>query len=112
MPARRQQQRRVTARQGAEMFGVSERHIRRLVALPRAEWLQKMADERETIRKFHDDEGHSWTQTAAHFGLHVETVKERAYRARKERGAEREAAAKGPTLFDFDALHDAPSDVS
>ena len=44
-----------------------------------------MATERESIRAFHDDAGHSWPETAEHFGLHVDTVKRRAYRARKER---------------------------
>ena len=65
-----------------------------------------MADEREAIRAFHDDAGHSWTETAEHFGLHLNTVKQRAYRACKERAAEREEAerkareANEPPLFE------------
>lgn len=99
-PLRRK--RRVTAREGAAITGVSPRQVRRLVALPRDEWLLTMATERESIRAFHDDAGHSWPETAEHFGLHVDTVKRRAYRARKERAREAEEITKGPTLFDID----------
>ena len=91
MTAQVQQKRRVSAREGAARTGVSARHVRRLVALPRAEYIAEMAREREAIRAFHDDEGNSWTQTAEHFGLHLNTVKQRAYRARKERSTEHAA---------------------
>lgn len=47
-----------------------------------------MAEDREAIRAFHDDGGHSWPKTAEHFRLDVSTVKRRAYRARKERAQE------------------------
>jgi hypothetical protein len=106
MTARHQRQRKYTAKEGASRTGISERHVRRLVALPRDEWLAEKAAERESIRAFHDEQGHSWTQTAAHFGLHVDTVKRRAYTARKERAAEREEAerkarkADEPPLFE------------
>lgn len=98
--------RKYTAKEGAARLGLSERYVRQLVAQPRDEWLAEKAAERESIRAFHDDEGHSWTQTAAHFGLHVDTVKRRAYNARKERAAEREEAerkareASEPPLFE------------
>ncbi|MBC9706336.1 MAG: hypothetical protein H9W81_15465 [Enterococcus sp.] len=36
----------------------------------------------------HDDEIHSWSQTAKHFGLSISTVQQRAQRARKERAEE------------------------
>ena len=92
MPALYQRPRKYTAKEGAERTGVSERHVRRLVAVPRDEWIAEKAAEREAIRAFHDDEGHSWAETAAHFGLHHDTVKRRAGRARKERAAERAEA--------------------
>ena len=98
--------RKYTAKEGAARLGLSERYVRQLVAQPRAEWIAEKAAEREAIRVFHDDEGHSWTQTAAHFGLHVDTVKRRAYTARKERAAERVEAeqkareASEPPLFE------------
>jgi DNA-directed RNA polymerase specialized sigma24 family protein len=98
MTARSPQQRRVTAKEGALLTGVSERQVRRLVALPRDEWLTKKADEREAILTFHDDEGHSWTQTAKHFGLHVDTVRRRARRARRARRDR--AAAQAATAAD------------
>lgn len=106
MTAQSPQKRRMTAREGAARTGVSERHVRRLVALPRDEWIAEKSAEREAIRAFHDDAGHSWTETAAHFSLHLNTVKQRAYRARKERAAEREEAkratreANEPPLFE------------
>lgn len=77
-----------TAKQAAQRVGVSERTAQRWTSRSRADWLTEKAQEREAIRAYHDDEGHSWTQTAKHFKLAVSTVKERAYRARKERAEE------------------------
>lgn len=88
--------RRVTARQGAAELGITPRHVRRLVAQTREEWINEKAAEREAIRAYHDEGGHSWPETGRHFGLAEDTVKRRAYRARKERATEREAAAKEP----------------
>lgn len=68
--------------------GLSEATIKRWTSRNRAEWIQQKADEREEIRAFHDEQGHSWTETAAKYRLDVSTVKRRAYRARKERAAE------------------------
>jgi len=79
----------------SEKTGLSIATIRRHTSLPRDEWLTKKADEREAILTFHDDEGHSWTQTAKHFGLHVDTVRRRARRARRDR-----AAAQATTAAD------------
>ena len=77
----------------SEKTGLSIATIRRHTSLPRDEWLTKKAAEREAILTFHDDEGHSWTQTAAHFGLHVDTVRRRARRARRDRAAAQAATA-------------------
>lgn len=76
------------ARQLAEMYDVTPRTIMRWAAQTRADWIDEQAAGREAIRAYHDDDGHSWTQTAKHFHLSLSTVKERAYRARKERAAE------------------------
>jgi DNA-directed RNA polymerase specialized sigma24 family protein len=104
MPAHYQQKRRVTAREGAAELGITARQVRRLVALPRDEWIQQMAADREAIRVYHDDGGHSWRETGEHFGISEPTARERGYRARKERAREAEEAAKGPQLpFDEDA---------
>jgi len=86
-----------TAKEVAEMTKASERTARRWTSKPREQWLREKAEERETIRAYHDDEGHSWPETAAHFKLNITTVKERAYRARKER-AEEERQRKEPPL--------------
>lgn len=80
----------------AHRTGLSKATIARHTSLTRAEWLQEVADEREAIRAFHGDEGHSWTQTAKHFRLDVSTVKRRAYRARKERAQEAADHAQPP----------------
>lgn len=77
-----------TAREAAAIVGASERTARRWTSVPRDVYLQKMAVEREKIRAYHDDEAHSWSETAKHFGLSVPTVKERGLRARKERAQE------------------------
>lgn len=97
----------LTAKEAGRRAGTSERTARRWTSQTRQAWLHDKALEREQIRSYHDDEGHSWSETAKHFGVTQEAVKQRAYRARKERAAEREAEASGPTLFDGDALTDA-----
>lgn len=84
----------LSARKLAEMYDVTPRTIMRWASQTRADWIDEQAAGREAIRSFHDDEGHSWTQTADHFGLSLSTVKERAYRARKERQAEAEERAR------------------
>ena len=88
----------MSVRELSERTGLSRATISRHTSRSRAEYIADMAAEREQIRAFHDDEGHSWSQTAKHFGLTVDTVKRRAYRARKEREAERLAATLPPPL--------------
>lgn len=83
----------LTAREAARRARTSERTARRWTSLPRDQWLADQAREREAIRAFHDDDGHSWPETADRFGVSVDTVKRRAYRAREERAADREEAA-------------------
>lgn len=68
----------------SESTGLSRATIARHTSQSREEWLQKKAEEREAIRTFHDDENHSWPETAKKFGVSVDTVKRRAYRARRE----------------------------
>lgn len=74
-----------TAKEAAKRAGTSERTAQRWTSRTRAEWLQQKAQEREAIRAYHDDGGHSWSETARHFRLSMDTVKQRAYRARKDR---------------------------
>lgn len=88
-----------TIREAAEITGLSARSVRRWTSRSRDEWLQQMAEDRESIRAFHDDEGHSWPETAKHFRLDVSTVKRRAYRARKERTQEAADRAQPPLPF-------------
>lgn len=74
-----------TAKEVAKRVGTSARTAQRWTSRTRAEWIQQKADEREEIRAFHDEQGHSWTETAARYRLDISTVKRRAYRARRER---------------------------
>lgn len=76
----------------SESTGLSRATIARHTSRTRSEWLQQKADEREKIRAFHDDQGHSWPETARYFGLSEDTVKRRAYRARKELPTEASSA--------------------
>ncbi|MDW7547254.1 sigma factor-like helix-turn-helix DNA-binding protein, partial [Bifidobacterium longum] len=46
------------------------------------------------VRAYHDDEGHTWPQTAEHFNMSQGAVRQRCYRARKERAAEAEEKAR------------------
>lgn len=89
-----------TAKEAAALTGTSERTARRWTSMPRAEWLAQKAAERETIRAYHDDEGHTWVETAQHFGLDVSTCTQRARRARKERAAEERAKIEPPLPID------------
>lgn len=77
-----------TIAEASAITGLSPRTIRRWTSRNREDWLQEMANVREEIRAYHDDQGHSWSETAAHYRLDISTVKRRAYRARKERAAE------------------------
>lgn len=88
----------LSVRELSERTGLSRATIARHTSRNRAEWIAQKAAEREEIRAYHDDEGHSWSQTAAHFDLAYETVKQRAYRARRERKEEQRAAALPPPL--------------
>ena len=74
-----------TAKEVAKRVGTSPRTAQRWTSRTREEWLRQKADEREEIRAFHDDQGHSWSETAARYRLDISTVKRRAYRARRER---------------------------
>lgn len=85
MTARLPLQRSVTAAVAAQRLKVSPRWVRSLMAVPREEWLDLMAQQREQIRAFHDDLGHSWAETADHFGVSVDTARRRAYRARAQK---------------------------
>lgn len=86
-----------TAKEVARRVGTSARTAQRWTSRTREEWIQQKADEREEIRAFHDEQGHSWTETAARYRLDISTVKRRAYRARKER-AQEEAERLQPPL--------------
>ncbi|WP_044088146.1 hypothetical protein [Bifidobacterium bombi] len=88
----------VTAKEAAKRLGISERTVRNIAATPRSQWLQEKAEEREEIRRYHDEGGHSWPATGEHFGLAEDTVRKRAYQARKERAAERHEAELRATI--------------
>lgn len=80
------------AKELAAMYDVSVRTIKRWNSQTREDWIDEQATLREAIRSYHDDERHSWSQTVEHFGMSLSAVRQRCYRARKERAAE--AAAK------------------
>lgn len=76
------------AKELAEAYDVSVRTIYRWNSQTREEWIDEQATLRESIRAYHDDDGHSWAATAEHFNMTQGAVRARAYRARKEREAE------------------------
>ena len=78
----------MTAREAAALFDVNPRTIRSWNAIKREDWIDEQATLREAIRAYHDDEGHTWPQTAEHFNMSQGAVRQRCYRARKEREAE------------------------
>lgn len=79
----------ITAREAAERFEVSERTIRRWNSQERSAWIDEQATLRESIRAYHDDDHHSWSETAKHFGMSLSAVRQRAYSARRERAEEK-----------------------
>lgn len=83
----------LTAKEAAQRAGTSMRTAQRWTSRSRSEWLAQKAAEREAIRAYHDEGGHSWPETGKHFGLSEDTVKQRAYRARKERAAEQQTSS-------------------
>ena len=76
------------ARVVAEMYGVSIRTVKSWNSQTREDWIDEQAATREAIRSYHDDEHHTWPQTAEHFNMTQGAVRQRCYRARKERQAE------------------------
>lgn len=84
----------ISARKAAETYGVSIRTIQRWASQPREEWIDDQATTREAIRAYHDDDGHSWSETSKHFNMSTSAARQRAYKARKEREAEAKAAAE------------------
>ena len=83
----------LTAREAAKLKNKSIRTAQRWTSMPRDEWLAQKAREREEIRAYHDDEGHSWAETGRHFGITRDTAKDRGIRGRKEKAA-REASSQ------------------
>lgn len=79
------------AREAAEKYEVSVRTIYRWNSMRREDWIDEQAATREAVRAYHDDDGHSWSETATHFGMSLSAVRNRAYRARKERAEEAKA---------------------
>lgn len=98
-PEQRVSRGNLTAKEAARRAGKSTRTAQRWTSQTREQWLAEKAREREEIRAYHDEGGHSWPETGRHFGLTEDTVKQRAYRARKERAAEA-AALVQDTLFE------------
>ena len=57
------------AKELAEAYGVSVRTIKYWNSQTREDWIDEQATLRESIRAYHDDDGHSWSQTAEHFNM-------------------------------------------
>lgn len=100
-----------TLRDSAIEEGVSVRTASRRYSVPRDEWLDCMAVQREKIRAMHDDRGFAWSDVGKAFGLSVSVVRQRAYRARRERAAgvpvpKLEPGSLSALQYDADALDD------
>lgn len=80
-----------TISEAVQRTGLSRGTIIRYTSAPRGEYRKAQYERREKIRAYHDDEGHTWPETAEHFGTSYQNVKLLAYRARKERAAEKAA---------------------
>lgn len=56
MGAERPQRRKITAKEAANKFGISERSVRRIVAEPREEWLARAAQKRDEVIRLREIE--------------------------------------------------------
>lgn len=91
MAAEIQRKRKVTAREGAEKMGLSIRTIQRYIAQPRAEYIQEQKARRLAILETYETGGLTWAEVAQHFGgIHPDTARKLAAKARKERAADAE----------------------
>lgn len=80
---------------GIEIPGIPARKlVKSWNSQTREDWIDEQAATREAVRAYHDDEGHTWPQTAEHFNMSQGAVRQRCYRARKERAAEAEEKAR------------------
>lgn len=90
----------------AAAFEVSPATVIAETAALRRDYREAQLHRRELIRAHHDDQQHSWRQTADAFDIHPDTARRLARRARTERAAElREIErlsreAQEPPLFD------------
>lgn len=90
----------LTAKEAARRAKTSTRTAQRWTSRPREEWRAEQAALREQTRVYHDEEGNSWPETARYFGVTVDAVKRRAYRARKERAEEQRTKVEPPLPLD------------
>jgi hypothetical protein len=72
----------MTAREAAEKIGVTERHIRRVVAEPREEYLARAAAQRERILELRE-QGMKHREIAATLGIPLGTVGTTLWHAKK-----------------------------
>ncbi|MBD8057251.1 helix-turn-helix domain-containing protein [Rhodococcus ruber] len=82
MTAKKPARRKITAREAAEQFGVSERTIRRLVAEPRAEFEARAAERRNRAVAMREA-GATYQEIADDLGITTGTVGTILRRARK-----------------------------
>lgn len=69
MGAERPQRRKMTAKEAAQRFGISERSVRRIVAEPREEWLARAARHREEVIRLREIEKLPYNVIAERVGV-------------------------------------------
>lgn len=84
--ARTPARRKMTAREAAEALGCSPRHIRAVVAEPRAEYLARAAERREKILALRD-QGLKYREIADALDISIGTVGTVIHHATKKRAS-------------------------
>lgn len=79
-PERRR--RKMTAREAAKRFGISERHVRNIAAEPREEW-ERRAHERWDQILIWREEGMLWREIADRLGISLNAAQKAGGRAKK-----------------------------
>lgn len=95
MVAERPQRRKITAKEAAQRFGISERSVRRIVAEPREEYLARAAVLREQVLHLREVEKLPYKEISERLGVPASSARRITTEARKQRRASTPAQLAG-----------------
>lgn len=84
MAAERPQRRKITAKEAAQRFGISERSVRRIVAEPREEYLARAAALRAAVIRLREVEKLPYKEISDQLGIPASSARRIITTARKQ----------------------------